>query len=260
VVKGEIMATTSIAVLKFGSSGLRSERDLPTAVGEIERARDRGDQVLAVVSAFGNTTNRLLRRAQRCSESPHPEALAALLATGEAVAAALLGIALERAGLSAVVLDPARIDLRATGERLDAHPVHVDARRIEEALEGRTAVVPGFVGIDAGGAPALLGRGGSDYTALFLAARLGARRCVLLKDVDGLYTADPAVTGAAERFEDVSWETAREVGGRVVQSKAVRYAESERLSFEVTAPGARSATRVGHGPDRLARRVAEVCA
>lgn len=254
------MATTSITVLKFGSSVLRSERDLPVAVGEIARACDRGDQVLAVVSAFGNTTNRLLRRARRYSESPDPAALAALLATGEAVAAALLGIALEGAGLPAAVLDPAQIDLRAAGDRLDARPVRVDAWRIGEALAVRTAVVPGFVGLDTDGAPVLLGRGGSDYTALFLAARLGARRCVLFKDVDGLYTADPAVARGAERFEDVSWGTAHEVGGRVVQSKAVRYAESERLAFEVTAPGATSATRVGRGPDRLARRVAEVCA
>src|SRR5688500_2652607 len=136
------MATTSptpsITVLKFGSSVLRSERDLPIAVAEIARARGRGDHVLAVVSAVGTPTNRLMRRARRHADAPAPDALAALLATGEAVAAALLGIALERAGLAAAVLDPARIDLRAAGERLDAHPIHVDVRRIGEALDGRT--------------------------------------------------------------------------------------------------------------------------
>jgi homoserine dehydrogenase len=252
------MAATSITVLKFGSSVLRSERDLPVAVREISRACRSGDRVLAVVSAFGNTTNRLLRRARRHAEAPNPAALASLLATGEAVSAALLGIALERAGRPSVVLDPAQIDLRAVGERLDAHPFHVDAQRIVKALAEQTVVVPGFVGRTLDGAPALLGRGGSDYTALFLAARLGARRCVLFKDVDGLYTADPAVAGA-ERYDEVSWHTAREAGGRVVQSKAVRYAESEQLAFQITAPGAAAATRVGSGPDRLAARAAEVC-
>lgn len=255
------MATTRITVQKFGSSVLRSERDLPVAVREVAAARARGERVLAVVSAFGNTTDRLLRKARRHAETPDPAALASLVATGEAVAAALLGIALERAGIRSVVLDPATIDLCAQGDPLDARPCYVNARRLDDELAHRTVVVPGFVGRGPDGAPALLGRGGSDYTALFLAARLGARRCVLFKDVDGLYTADPARSDCeAERFEEVTWRTAQEVGGVVVQPKAVLYAEAERLAFEVAAPGAAASTRIGPGPDRLAARSVEVCA
>jgi aspartokinase len=140
----------------------------------------------------------------------------------------------------------------------------VNARRIAEELERCVVVAPGFVGRGPGGATSLLGRGGSDYTALFLAARLGARRCVLFKDVDGLYTADPARDRAALRYEAVTWRTAARVGGRVVQEKAVLYAEFERLAFEITAPGSGVSTRVGLGPDLVAESeaalAAEACA
>src|SRR6476659_2915643 len=126
--------TANISVFKFGSSVLRSERDLPVAVREVALALSRGDRVLAVVSAFGNATDRLLRRARRHAETPAPDALASLLATGEAVSAALLGIALGRAGIRAVVFDPAQIRLSAVGDPLDARPCGVDARRIDDAL------------------------------------------------------------------------------------------------------------------------------
>jgi len=253
--------TTNISVFKFGSSVLRSERDLPVAVREIALALARGERVLAVVSAFGNATDRLLRRARRHAETPAPGALASLLATGEAVSAALLGIALDRAGIRATVYDPAQINLCAVGDPLDARPCSVDARRLDDALTRRAVVVPGFVGRGPDGAPVLLGRGGSDYTAFFLAARLGARSCVLFKDVDGLYTSDPGTDSGAGRFETASWRTARESGGAVVQPKAVLYAEGERLSFEITAPGASVSTRVGAEPDRIADVLArEVCA
>jgi homoserine dehydrogenase len=237
-------------VLKFGSSVLRSERDLDIAVREIAAVRSHNERVLAVVSAFGNATDRLLRRARRHAETPAPGALASLLATGEAVSAALLGIALERAGIAAVVLDPAQIDLRAIGDPLDARPCRVDARRLESELARRVVVIPGFVGRGGDGEPLLLGRGGSDYTAFFLAARIGARSCVLFKDVDGLYSADPATDASASRFETATWQTARLVGGRVVQPKAVLYAESERLEFTIASPGNDRSTRVGVGPDR----------
>ena len=101
----------------------------------------------------------------------------------------------------------------------------------------------------------------SDAGAYLLAECFGVATMTLIKDVDGLYTADPARAGAAaERYEEVSWRTAREVGGCIVQPKAVGFAESERLEFEVAAPGATVATRVGPGPDRLTARAAEVCA
>lgn len=240
-----------IKVLKFGSSVLRAEEDLPLAVHEIYREWRRGAQVLAVVSAFGDTTDGLLARAERLCPEPEPEALAALLATGEATSAALLGLALARAGVPAKVLDPVQAGLRTRGGRLDAELVSADVGRLHEELRRGVVVLPGFVGRDAEGGTTLLGRGGSDLTALFLAEQLGGR-CVLVKDVDGLYTADPARPAHARprRFEQVSWNTAAAVGGKVVQPKAVRFAESCALTFEITSPGAAVSTEVCAGPDR----------
>lgn len=241
-----------IKVLKFGSSVLRTEEDLPLAVHEIYREWRRGAQVLAVVSAFGDMTDALLGRAGCLCPKPEPSALAALLATGEATSAALFGLALARAGVPAKVLDPAQAGLHTTGGRLDAELVSADTERLHEELRCGVVVLPGFVGRDAEGGTTLLGRGGSDLTALFLAERLGGR-CVLVKDVDGLYTADPARPALARpgRFEKVSWKTAAAVGGKVVQPKAVRFAESRGLSFEIISPGSTTSTEVCAGPELL---------
>lgn len=245
---------SQITVLKFGSSVLRSESDLPLAVHEIYREWRAGRRVVAVVSAFGATTDELLKRAEQLGLPPQREGLAVLLATGEAAAAALLTLALDRSGLPVTLLDPSQIGLVTQGDPLDADPIAVDAPRLARELERAVVVVPGFAGRDALGRPTLLGRGGSDLTALFLARELGGA-CRLLKDTDGLYSADPASgrTGRAiRRFAAARWETLLRVGGRVVQPKAVRFARDAGLEFEIAAPFPAAATRVGPGPDRLA--------
>ena len=244
---------TKINVLKFGSSVLRSEKDLPRVVQDIYQACQRGSQVLVVVSAFGNTTDELIGRAENICKHPDQSALAALLATGEATAAALLGLSLTSAGIRARILDPAQAGLYTIGDALDAELIGADVERIQAELQRGVVVLPGFVGRDETGNTTLLGRGGSDLTALFLAQRLGGR-CVLFKDVDGLYTSDPARSGySAQRFTQVSWETALAVGGEVVQPKAVRFAAMHALRFSITAVGAAVATEVGPGPNRLAQ-------
>ncbi len=236
-----------ISVLKFGSSILRRDDDLPRAVHEIYRAVRLGRRVVAVVSALGDATDALLQRARRLSGET--TATAALVSTGEAQAAALLALALDQAGLRCSILDARQAGLRARGPTLDAELVGVDAPRIRRELNASgIAVVPGFVAQAASGATRLLGRGGSDLTALFLAGALEAD-CVLYKDVDGLYDADPNRDARAQRFTQVRWETALSIGGGVVQEKALRFAQSRGLGFSVTAPGAAAATRVGPGPD-----------
>ena len=241
----------SITILKFGSSVLRSESDLPLAVHEIYREWRAGHRVLAVVSAFGSTTDDLLKRAEQLGLPPRKEGLAALLATGETTSAALLTLALDRSGLPVTLLDPSQIGLVTQGDVLDADPVAVDAPFLVRELERSIVVVPGFSGRDARGRLTLLGRGGSDLTALFLARELGGS-CRLLKDTDGLYSADPASARAPRRFAAARWETVLRVGGRVVQPKAVRFARDAGLEFEVAAPFPGGSTRVGPGPDRLA--------
>jgi homoserine dehydrogenase len=241
-----------IVVLKFGSSVLRSEKDLPYAVHEIYRAWRGGAQVLVVVSAFGNTTDELLRRSENISEHPEASALAALMATGEATASAMLCLALGKAGIPARVLDPAQAGLRTEGGTLEANLIAVDVARLKQELRQAVVVLPGFVGRCENGYTTLLGRGGSDFSALFLASELDGR-CVLLKDVDGLYASDPAIPGTRPlRFAEVRYDTAFHIGSQVVQPKAVRFAASRGLRFVVTAIGAGSETVVGCHSDRFA--------
>ena len=240
-----------IIVLKFGSSVLRDENDLPAAVHEIYRWWREGFQVVAVVSAFGNTTNELNRRAYSVCDQPNEALVAALLATGEAASSALLGLALSRAGIPAHVLDAEEAGLATDGPTLDADLVSVDAAALHETLRNGVVVLPGFVGKGSSGQTTLLGRGGSDLTALFLAQRLGGV-CRLVKDVDGLYTSDPNAGAPAARFVRVSYATAARVGGAVVQKKAIEFAERHRLKFAVSSVASSCATEIGPYADSIA--------
>ena len=242
-----------IIVLKFGSSVLRNENDLPAAVHEIYRWWRDGFQVVAVVSALGNTTDELNRRAHVACDQPNDELVAALLATGEAASSALMGLALNRAGIFATVLDAEQAGLTTGGPVLDANLTSVDIASVLEALRDGVVVLPGFVGRSRSGKTTLLGRGGSDLTALFLAQRLGAG-CRLIKDVDGLYTSDPnAGSGpSAARFVRVSYATAARAGGAVVQLKAIDFAECHRQRFTVSSAGSDRATEIGPYADSVA--------
>jgi homoserine dehydrogenase len=239
-----------IVVLKFGSSVLRSECDLPTAVDEIYRWWRKDYQVVAVVSALGNTTDDLAGRARSVCHKPDESLLAALLATGEAASSALLGLALNQAEIPATVLNAEQAGLCAIGATLDANLVSVDTVSIVDALQRGIVVLPGFVGRRQNGETTLLGRGGSDLTALFLSQKLGGS-CRLLKDVDGLYTSDPnsKTRHAAKRFTQVSYCTATKVGGAVVQLKAIDFAKRHRLLFSISSVGSDHATQIGPHSD-----------
>lgn len=233
-----------VIVLKFGSSVLRSEADLPRAVHEIYRWLRDGYSVVAVVSAFGKTTDQLLASAREYSEQPPEGPLALLLSTGEKRAAALLALALDRAGIPASAFDPSRLGLRTSGRVLNAEPVRLNVGAIRKALDNsRVAVVPGFIGQMQDGRTSLLGRGGSDLSALFLAVHLRGR-CRLLKDVEGVYDHDPHL-GAARCYQSLTWEDALAIGGRIIQQKALRFAREHNQSFEVAALVAEQATIVG---------------
>ncbi len=219
---------------------LRSVEDLPGAVHEIYGEWRRGNRIIAVVSALGSTTDDLLAQAKEFEEEPDGRNLAKLLATGETTSAALLALALERAGVPARLIEPSDIGLISEGGHLDAHPVGLDLSAIESELkEAPVLVLPGFISHRRDGDLALLGRGGSDLTAIFVAGRLrrsfDAVRCVLVKDVDGLFEWDPAGSAATppRRFRRISYGDALELSGDVVQHKAIRLARESDLSFEV---------------------------
>ncbi|MDF1836353.1 MAG: homoserine dehydrogenase, partial [Planctomycetota bacterium] len=186
-----------ISVLKFGSSVLRSVEDLPSVVHGIYGEWRRGRRVIAVVSALGSTTDDLLAQARELEVDPDPRHLAQLLATGENTSGALLTLALQRAGVPARSVGPGDIGLVSQGGHLDAHPVGLDVHALRNQLKTiPVLVLPGFVSHRSDGDLALLGRGGSDLTAIHLAGCLAKSaesvRCLLVKDVPGLFEWDPA--------------------------------------------------------------------
>ncbi len=234
-------------VLKFGSSVLRSPADyarVAAAVGA-EIACDR--KVVAVASAMGDATDSLLAAARAVTARPPERLVGALLATGEEASVALLTLALAAAGVEAVGLNARRTGIRTRGPLADADPVAIDAGRIRRLLrKGDAVVLPGFVGVDGSGAPSLLGRGGSDLTALFVGHALGAAEIRLVKDVDGVFSSDPRAARCPAPLATLTWEQAREIGGGVVQPKALDFAERRGLRFRVTGLGGRGTT-VGKG-------------
>ena len=202
-------------VLKFGSSVLRSVVDLPDAVQCIYRHVRAGRRVVAVVSAFAGETDRLFAEAQALGLER--EATAVHVAHGERTAAASLAQELERCGLPASDCNPATIGLRAVGPVLDGMLDRVDLSALRQVVERHAVtVLPGYFAADQHGRTVLLGRGGSDLTAIWLADRLRAC-CTLVKDVDGLYQRDPALPGPRPaRLVQASWRTAVAVGGSCV--------------------------------------------
>ncbi len=240
----------SLIVQKFGGSSLADGGRLLHAARIIRQAYDTGNDVVVVVSAQGETTDRLVQKAKELCLAPEPRELDALLSTGEQASAALTAIALASLGTPAVSLAAWQTPIRCEGAWGDARIVSVGHRRIERELaERRVVVCAGFQGVGASGGVMTLGRGGSDYTAVALAAELGAERCLIYTDVDGVYTADPRICPSARRLERVSYEdmyALAHAGARVLHDKCVSLAQERGVEPEVLACREDAAgTRVG---------------
>ena len=242
----------AIEVLKFGSSVLRSAGDLHVAVDEIYRRWRSSFRILVVVSAFERVTDDLIADVADIVGTECPEAMAAYVATGEERTAALLQGSLHQYGVPSRLVSPREIALLAEGSLLESTPIQVDTFALERLFERfPILVLPGFYGIDTEGRTALFGRGGSDLSALFLAAKLGAE-ARLVKDVRGVFDADPASATEAHRFSTLSWTRALEVSGPLIQKKALEVALNRGLAFEVGRPNEAACTRVGHTHDSWA--------
>ncbi len=230
-----------VIVLKLGGSVLRRGDDLARAAIEVYQHVRRGRRVVAVVSALYGETDRLLDLAASWQGADHAEATALLASTGELAVAAQLALAVARSGLGVRVATPATIGLRAAGPAHDAEPAGVETGAIRGLLATHPVlVVPGFIALNDAGATVLLGRGGSDLTAIYLAARLAADTpgtvcCRLIKDVPGLFDKDPNLHADARRLASVSWDEALAIGGDILQPKAVRFALRSRTTVEVGA-------------------------
>jgi len=233
-------------VLKFGSSIFANPACYANAVTEIRRYLDDDQQVIAVVSAMLGETDKLIDWSRTANPQGDPYCVAELVATGELQSAWLLRLALQKAGIEAVVTRPQEISLLAEGPAEDSDPVSMNVAKLESLLlQNRVAIVPGFIGSDSQGRTVLFGRGGSDDTALFLAHQLRSD-CILLKDVDGVFEYDPGLPGPPPRvFSHISWDHALEVAGVLVQPKAIRFAQERGLTFAVRSIGSKAGTWIG---------------
>lgn len=240
-------AVEDVVVLKFGSSVLRGPAQAPAVASEIYRHVRAGRRVVAVVSAFAGQTDRLLAEARGLGLDHDNGLLPAYVAQGEEAAAAFTAIACDRIGIDAVSLSVRELGIRASGPSQHAHPESLDTAALLRALEAHEAViVPGFGALLEDGRTALLGRGGSDLTALFVAAELGLDHVRLVKDVDGLYDRDPSgAAGVPLRFSHASWSVAREVGGVLVQLDAIDMGEERGVEIEIAGLGGVRPTRIG---------------
>lgn len=236
-----------VVVLKFGSSILKDQSCAPAVASELYGHVRAGRKVVAVVSALGGQTDRLLADARALGLDHENELLPAYVAQGEEQAAALVAIACDRIGLDACALSVRELGIVAEGPVEHAHPVALHAEALSRAIAAhQVVVVPGFGAIGPHGRVVLLGRGGSDLTAVFLAAELGLKRARLVKDVDGLYDRDPAsASGKPLRFRRASWDDARRHGGALVQHDAIDLGQQRSVEIEVAALGRSDCTVVG---------------
>lgn len=235
-----------VIVLNFGHSVLRSLDDYTDAASEIYRRYRQGQNVVAVTSAQGDQTDVLMAEARRIGPDGMAKNLPELIQLGERRSAALLALALERVGAPAFVRQARDLGLTATGPNTDAELTGLNVKQLELDLKNHDIVVmPGFVAIGEDDRPALLGQGGADLTALYVAQKLGVK-AVLLKDVDGVYERDPKEAGPApKRYREISWEEAREKADVLVAPKALKFAQENELAFDVGQPAIPFCTTIG---------------
>lgn len=244
-----------LCVLKFGSSVLEREEDYPKVALEIYRHIRDGEKVVAVVSALAGGTDSLLNQAHRVGGDGAPDALVARVArVGELHSAALLALALSKVGLRSCTLDPHEMGLVAEGTALDSNLVDLDAAAVWDKIHANdVVVVPGFIADHADHGVVTLGRGGTDLSAVFFAARLDAHRVRLIKDVDGVYAEDPAKNPDAERFSQMSYAEAERASNGLIQVKAIHEAKADDVLIEIACLGSAEATQIGNFRVRKSR-------
>ena len=199
--------------------------------------RSLGNDVVVVVSAMGHTTDHLVKLANEISETPPSRELDMLLSTGEGISIALLAMALETAGCRAVSMNAMQVGIITENIHSKARIVDIKTDKLQRHLqEGKVVVVAGFQGVTEDGEITTLGRGGSDTSAVALAAALGAERCDIYTDVEGVYTTDPRIVPNASRLEEVSYEEMLElarVGANVLHPRAVETAKQFNVPLRV---------------------------
>ena len=215
----------AVVVQKYGGTSVANAERIKAIAARIVKREKRGDDLVVVVSAMGDTTDELVALAQQMTDQPEAREMDLLLSTGEIVTSTLLAMALKHAGQPAVALSGAQAGIGTDHRFGRARILKVNPTRVRKELEaGNVVIVAGFQGLSEEMELTTLGRGGSDTTAVALAASLAAERCEIYTDVEGVYTADPRVCPKARKLIDASYEEMLEMatwGARVMHNRAV---------------------------------------
>lgn len=227
----------ALIVQKYGGTSVGTVERIEAVADKIIGFRERGDDIVVVVSAMSGETNRLMALANDIMEYPTPRELDVLLSTGEQVTIALLSMALEKRGFGARSFTGGQVKILTSNTHTKARIREIDGTRIHAQLEqGNVVVVAGFQGIDEHGNITTLGRGGSDTTAVALAAALEADECQIYTDVKGVYTTDPRVVEDARLLSSITFEEMLELaslGAKVLQIRAVEFAGKYKVPLRV---------------------------
>lgn len=245
----------AVLVQKYGGSSMADVQKIGVVADRVVHARSKGDDVVVVVSAMGKTTDQLLALAKSVAPGfdPPRRELDMLLTTGERVSMALLSIAIAARGLEAISFTGSQSGIITNDRHFDARIIEIRPHRIEDELaRGKIVIVAGYQGMSYKREITTLGRGGSDTTAVALAAALGAERCEIYSDVDGIYTGDPKVIDAPRHLPAIDLDTLEELaqsGAKVLNAQAVEWARRAKITIVAR----KTSDPPGAGRETLAR-------
>ena len=227
---------SEIIVQKFGGTSVGSVERIDS-VAEIIKDASKINNIVVVVSAMGGETNKLVDLAKHFGESPDKREFDALVSTGETVSSALLAIALQSKGIKAKSYTASQISMKTTNSFSKAKILDIDANRImDEVNQNIIPIITGFQGITETGDITTLGRGGSDTTAVAIAAQIGAKSCDIYTDVDGVFTTDPKVVPNAKKLDSITMDEMLELAGqgaKVIQTRAVEFANKYKVPVRI---------------------------
>ena len=225
-----------IVVQKFGGTSVGSVERI-AAVAELVKKSSNKDKIVVVVSAMSGETNKLIDLAKNFTQNPNRREFDALVSTGEKVSSSLLAIALDSIGIKAKSLSASQISMKTTNSYSKARILDIDSSKIMQTIkDGYIPIITGFQGVTEHGDVTTLGRGGSDTTAVAIAANLKAKRCDIYTDVDGIYTTDPRVVPEAKKLDSITMEEMLEMAGKgakVIQIRAVEFANKFKVPVRV---------------------------
>ncbi|WP_428022927.1 aspartate kinase [Arcobacter sp.] len=224
-----------LKVLKFGGTSVGTLDRIQNVATIIKKIKDEGHDVIAVVSAMSGETNKLIEYAESYSKSPNACELDMLLSSGERVTSALLSIALNEAGYSAVSMSGREAGIVTDDKHTKARIENIDTTNMKSAIdEGKIIIVAGFQGVTQNGRVTTLGRGGSDLTAVAIAGAINADVCEIYTDVDGIYTTDPRIEPKAKKLDKISYDEMLELaslGAKVLQNRSVEMAKKLNVNL-----------------------------